>query len=347
VKVPVGKHCGFVQFVRKADAERAIEKMQGFPVGGSRIRLSWGRSQCPYPPTIPPTSYANAVDIDKAAQAAAQAAQAAALQPQFSVSAALPGANMMTQEQAIQLLQKLNIQGYFGNTATAGSNPNVNEGENSTGYNNAPPAGMFGEHKIHPALLTATRDEGSSSYDSFSSNAFPSRPEIHRSQSQFAPFSPDPNAYASELKRHDSRADMLLHPPKVYAPGFYPLQTQDLQMNSGVSAGSASKTSPTSARPASASAGASRYNSFLESSNHSFPVNRAPGRPEAPVSRPTSGQTAGSAPRIEQGSQELDAMHDLNGTLASLELDRPWKSPVESTGSGAAVRGTNEKAPLP
>ncbi|KAJ7871811.1 hypothetical protein B0H14DRAFT_201810 [Mycena olivaceomarginata] len=45
VKVPVGKHCGFVQFVRKADAERAIEKMQGFPVGGSRIRLSWGRSQ--------------------------------------------------------------------------------------------------------------------------------------------------------------------------------------------------------------------------------------------------------------------------------------------------------------
>ncbi|EEB96142.1 hypothetical protein MPER_04772, partial [Moniliophthora perniciosa FA553] len=45
VKVPVGKNCGFVQFVRKADAERAIEKMQGFPIGGSRIRLSWGRSQ--------------------------------------------------------------------------------------------------------------------------------------------------------------------------------------------------------------------------------------------------------------------------------------------------------------
>ncbi|KAJ7937677.1 hypothetical protein B0H13DRAFT_1537030, partial [Mycena leptocephala] len=46
VKVPAGKHCGFVQFVRKPDAERAIEKMQGFPLGGSRIRLSWGRSQC-------------------------------------------------------------------------------------------------------------------------------------------------------------------------------------------------------------------------------------------------------------------------------------------------------------
>ncbi|KAK1220438.1 hypothetical protein PQX77_016819 [Marasmius sp. AFHP31] len=64
VKVPVGKNCGFVQFVRKADAEKAIEKMQGFPIGGSRIRLSWGRSQY------------------KAAQAAAQAAQAAAMQLQ-------------------------------------------------------------------------------------------------------------------------------------------------------------------------------------------------------------------------------------------------------------------------
>ncbi|KAF9651257.1 RNA-binding domain-containing protein [Thelephora ganbajun] len=62
VKVPAGKNCGFVQFIRKPDAERAIEKMQGFPIGGSRIRLSWGRSQY------------------KAAQAAAEAAQTAAMQ---------------------------------------------------------------------------------------------------------------------------------------------------------------------------------------------------------------------------------------------------------------------------
>lgn len=45
VKIPPGKGCGFVSFARKVDAERAIEKMQGFPVGGCRIRLSWGRSQ--------------------------------------------------------------------------------------------------------------------------------------------------------------------------------------------------------------------------------------------------------------------------------------------------------------
>ena len=45
-KIPPGKGCGFVQFVRRADAELAIAKMNDFPIHGkSRIRLSWGRSQ--------------------------------------------------------------------------------------------------------------------------------------------------------------------------------------------------------------------------------------------------------------------------------------------------------------
>ncbi|KAF8145484.1 hypothetical protein K438DRAFT_544922 [Mycena galopus ATCC 62051] len=146
VKVPVGKHCGFVQFVRKADAERAIEKMQGFPVGGSRIRLSWGRSQY------------------KAAQAAAQAAQAAALaqvqaQPPTPV---VPGnaANAnggggitpamlegMTHDQAVALLQKFGYPAFPSAPAAASAyaspNPysvpappasNVNAGVNGGSY---------------------------------------------------------------------------------------------------------------------------------------------------------------------------------------------------------------------
>ena len=45
-KIPTNKGCGFVQFVRRADAEQAIAKMNDFPIHGkSRIRLSWGRSQ--------------------------------------------------------------------------------------------------------------------------------------------------------------------------------------------------------------------------------------------------------------------------------------------------------------
>ncbi|KAJ1032749.1 hypothetical protein NDA16_000770 [Ustilago loliicola] len=45
VKIPPGKGCGFVQYVRKQDAENAIHRMNGFPILNSKIRLSWGRSQ--------------------------------------------------------------------------------------------------------------------------------------------------------------------------------------------------------------------------------------------------------------------------------------------------------------
>ncbi|KAI8341727.1 hypothetical protein BC941DRAFT_345782 [Chlamydoabsidia padenii] len=44
VKIPPGKGCGFVQYVSRQSAEMAIERMNGFQIGQSRIRLSWGRS---------------------------------------------------------------------------------------------------------------------------------------------------------------------------------------------------------------------------------------------------------------------------------------------------------------
>ena len=83
VKIPPGKGCGFVQFVRKVDAERAIERMQGFPIGGGRIRLSWGRSQG-----------------DKAAAAAAHAATQAA---QLGQLASLAGLGGLSASQLAQL----------------------------------------------------------------------------------------------------------------------------------------------------------------------------------------------------------------------------------------------------
>lgn len=45
VKIPPGKGCGFVQFVSRQSAEMAIDQMNGYQIGSSRIRLSWGRSQ--------------------------------------------------------------------------------------------------------------------------------------------------------------------------------------------------------------------------------------------------------------------------------------------------------------
>lgn len=43
-KIPQGKGCGFVQFVNRSDAERAMAEMNGQIVGSSAIRISWGRS---------------------------------------------------------------------------------------------------------------------------------------------------------------------------------------------------------------------------------------------------------------------------------------------------------------
>lgn len=43
-KIPQGKGCGFVQFVNRPDAERAMAEMNGQIVGSSAIRVSWGRS---------------------------------------------------------------------------------------------------------------------------------------------------------------------------------------------------------------------------------------------------------------------------------------------------------------
>lgn len=252
----------------------------------------------------------------------------------------------MTQEQAIQMLQKLNMQQHnnLGNGGSDGSGS-----DNATvggGYSNAVSASVFGEHRTHPPLQSNV-DDSSRSYESFPSNGFQSRPEIHRVQSAFAPFSPDPNAYATDMKHRDSfsRADMLPHPSKAYAPGFFPIQTQDLKVNTN--GGGTAKTSPSSVRPPSAT----RYNTFLDNSNGSFPLNRAPGRPEGPISRPSSGQTSvggGGGGRTDHEGQDFDAMHDLNGTLASLDLDRPWKNtPEGSSSSSGSVQFRLTRTPSP
>ncbi|KAL6546740.1 Polyadenylate-binding protein rbp45 [Orobanche minor] len=44
VKIPVGKRCGFVQFVDRSCAEEALRMLNGTQLGGQSIRLSWGRS---------------------------------------------------------------------------------------------------------------------------------------------------------------------------------------------------------------------------------------------------------------------------------------------------------------
>jgi hypothetical protein len=236
------------------------------------------------------------LDVDKAAQAAAQAAQAAALENQYaSPVAPTPGA--ITQQQALHLLQKFSLQNHPpGYDSSEIENALLNNGYSGL---------VNGEKKTK-------KEEISSGMSSFQP-----RSEMHRPPSNFSPFSPDPNNLYTSLEsvRRDScnsfsRLESLPHPSKAYAPGFYPLPSQELKLNTSLG-GSQGKVSPTTGRPPSAT----RYG-FLETVD--LPINRAPGRAEGPISRPSSGQTS--------EIQEAGLMHDLNGTLASLELDRSWKS---------------------
>ncbi|KAI1300738.1 hypothetical protein EDD11_005961 [Mortierella claussenii] len=53
VKIPPGKGCGFVQFVHRQSAEMAINQLNGYQIGSSRVRLSWGRAQSEPKPMSP------------------------------------------------------------------------------------------------------------------------------------------------------------------------------------------------------------------------------------------------------------------------------------------------------
>ncbi|KAJ7803292.1 hypothetical protein B0H14DRAFT_3884152 [Mycena olivaceomarginata] len=157
--------------------------------------------------------------------------------------------------------------------------------------------------------------------------------------SSFSPFSPDPNQLpqqqqhqgqqqqqqhgAGELyaaaemfgKRRDSYAGQpygqgLPHPSKAYAPGFFPVPPV-LQTN-----GSASRSAGSGlGSPTRGGYGGGEGDGFA-GSPPAFQVNRYQ-RHAQPISRPNSGSA-----RRGGGEFGLDAMHDLNGTLASLDLDQ-------------------------
>ncbi|KAK8439165.1 RRM [Candidozyma auris] len=43
IKIPPGKNCGFLKYSTREEAEEAISAMEGFIIGGNRVRLGWGR----------------------------------------------------------------------------------------------------------------------------------------------------------------------------------------------------------------------------------------------------------------------------------------------------------------
>ncbi|KAI9467289.1 hypothetical protein BJY52DRAFT_60787 [Lactarius psammicola] len=277
VKVPVGKHCGFVQFVRKADAERAIEKMQGFPIGGSRIRLSWGRSQY------------------KAAQAAAQAAQAAALQAHVQSQMVNARGTPMTMEQTVQLLQQMQMAGLL-NPAAGGDQQNQGQPQAGTPLN---------DESLRNVVFSTRDANGGSPFGVQPSGVYGDvrtpRPSV---ASFFSPFSPDPNFFSGgdpPSQAAQKKPELLYHPASStgFAQGFPsgPVVPHDVSNTMGANGKVATP----------------RYSAYYD-----MPM-------AATISRPPSGSLNTSLPErqefFEMPEHEHDVITDLNGTLASLDLD--------------------------
>lgn len=246
-------------------------------------------------------------DADKAAQAAAQAAQAAALQAQLQ--AQMPAAfASLTPEQVLLLLQKCGML----DNATQVSKPDAITNENSLKMVAPSSAAAGAEVKVSQEEQVAP-----SAYSAFSmtfsgNSALASsilQPRPHTVTS-FSPFSPDPNLYPAEgaTRRSLPYSELLPHFLKGNAPGF---GAPVLPHPEG-GASNATSTRPSSGR-------------YLDSVAPPFHVNRAPGRSEV-ISRPSS-STHSSVP--EPDGQEQDALQDLNGTLASLDLDQAWKGRLD------------------
>jgi RNA recognition motif-containing protein len=328
VKVPVGKHCGFVQFVRKADAERAIEKMQGFPIGGSRIRLSWGRSQCRSIFFIYLLTLIYVFNVDKAAQAAAQAAHAAALQAHLQSQMVSPRGTPITMEQTVQLLQQMQHAGLLppGAGGDVQSQQNQAQTQSMASQNNGSPQNVvFSTRDINSTSPFGVQPAGG-----FGGDVHTPRAGIPTS---FSPFSPDPNLF------HGGDLHSGAAPKKPEPLLYYPASTDGF--------GSGFGSLPTLPHDASNTMGANgkvtvpHYATYHERTTTTS------------ISRPPSGSLSASERHEYFGmpGHEHDLIMDLNGTLASLDLDSvnhhqspspvsasaptSWKTPGSSSPSAA------------
>lgn len=246
--------------------------------------------------------------IDKAAQAAAQAAQAAAFQAQYTqVQTAPPNASTLTAEQAMQLLEKFGITQFLNNNSAdnqASSGPTLDVLQGAT----AEQVADF----IHQ-------------YESFApAGSFEQRSSLNTT---FSPFSPDPN-YLVELKSREANASVSpgqaqsfsSTSSKGYSPWYSSSPSDEKVTASG-------KVSPTGSGGAQTSRpNSARAFSYLGETQQ---PNRAPSR-EGPIARPDALKRASQS--VEHygapHDREHDSIHDLNGTLASLNLDNQglWKS---------------------
>lgn len=177
--------------------------MQGYPIGGSRIRLSWGRSQC----KLSSVSLSNFQFLiyfaDKAAQAAAQAAVAAHAQSSNPSVAAPPPPtspvnNMnLTGEQALDILQKLGFGRFPDPNAPGSGNPPSAEALNDASLLalNESFIRAAAQAQLKAAQGNNMNNNMNPFMHQFEQGAGFARDNIPRGPpfTAFSPFSPDPN----------------------------------------------------------------------------------------------------------------------------------------------------------
>lgn len=320
--------------------------MQGFPIGGSRIRLSWGRSQCKHglcQMCLSATDRLHSA-LDKAAQAAAQAAQAAALQAQaqYQVQMASPQAPTLTAEQAMQLLEKFGITQYMHNQNeddNSGGNPGDHSASGNVNghmqaHHNDVDALQAGPISAEQAALDFMVQQ---QFDAYGTSAFDHlHPAAQFNTSTFSPFSPDPSYVPDSVKNREgvsvSPGPTQTYPSKGYA-SWYSSSQHGEKANSTGASGKVSPTSAYASRPPSARA----FGDFLSEQSTPFPLpTRASSRGEGPISRPElSRKSSHPLPLPSQdhfGTQDKhdhDAFHDLTSTLAGFSLGdhgMSWKT---------------------
>jgi hypothetical protein len=240
---------------------------------------------------------------DKAAQAAAQAAQSTALQAQFQQPVAPAPTTQLTSEEAIQLIQRLALAGVLDSQGNIIRDARSNEQSANNSYGEGAASGYEREEKSR-----------------FMSGMMELRQNRLQQESKFSPFSPDPNLFSGEKNELPHQAS------RNYTSTFAP---SHLHMHDSKAAAGFNGNNDKVTRLPNAS---QRFSSlYLDD----------PGRrQEAPISRPNSG-TPSNGQAAQQEDKEHGAIQDVNGTLANLDLDSrtTWK-PL-SVDSYAQYRSTS------
>lgn len=254
--------------------------------------------------------------IDKAAQAAAQAAQTAAMQSHYQqppVQTPSPPAPQqqiqpnITGEQAIEILQKLGLGNLLAQS-------NLTSDTGILGRLNSPPGGggipFRDDEGVRPSVDVFPHYRTQAVGPIEAPNLRPPLP------TSFSPFSPDLRMHVDDRKITQEPVGVRQNKSFSPAIGENPSNLPLSGKASPVGSGSGSRTGTGATTP--------RYGPFFDASaNQFFP--RSSSRQDSNTSTHRDSPTRTLSPgRSEFDGQ--DPIHDLNGTLASLDLDNNSQS---------------------